>query len=435
MGRKDEIVVGLDVGTHKVVAVVGDVKTDGTVEIIGVGSSPSNGIMKGVVVNVNQTMEAIQRAVHEAELMAGCTVNAVYVSVSGAHLKSFNNRGVVAVQSRVVGEQDVERVLENAKAAQIPADRQIIHTVPQEFVVDDNDGIRQPLGIAGSRLQVNVHVVTALVSGVQNVIQCAERAGLHVLKTSAEMIASAKAVLEEDEKELGVVLVDIGGGTTDVAIFHNGFIVHSAVLPVGGDHVTKDIAVGLRTPKAEAERIKIQHGCALSTLVGEDEVIEVACVGGREAIERKRKLLCDIIEPRIEEVYHLIEREIQASNFADVLGSGVVITGGTSLLPGCAELGEDVLGHPVRVGYPRLGGSGGNGSGGRGGMIVGGLRDLVNSPIYSTALGLVLQAAEDDVGDNGTPGGNSRTAIRRNGSKGAPGGWVDKMRDWMRQAF
>jgi cell division protein FtsA len=423
--KQDEIVVGLDIGTDKVAAIVAEVKADGSVEIIGVGRSPSNGIKKGVVVNVNETMEAIKRAAHEAELMSGCTVNAVYVSVSGQHLKSFNNRGVVAVANKEVSEQDIERVLENAKAVQVPGDRQIIHTVPQEFVVDDNDGIRQPLGIAGVRLQVNVHIVTALNSGVQNVVQCSDRAGIKVLKTSAEMIASAKAVLEEDEKELGVVLVDIGGGTTDIAIFHNGFIVHSAVLPIGGEHITNDIAVGLRTPKAEAERIKIQHGCALAKLVGDEEVVEVACVGGRDPFQRKRKLLCDIIEPRIEEIYRLVEREIEASNFADVLGSGVVITGGSSLLPGCAELGEDLLGLPVRVGYPRL-------DGGRGVAPVGGLRDLVNSPTYATAIGLVLQAA-DDASDEASR--QARTRVRRNNNKGPGGGLIGRFRTWWSEAF
>lgn len=415
MAKKDEIIVGLDVGTHKIAAVVGEVKHDGTLDIIGVGTSPSNGIKRGVVVNVNETKEAIERAVHEAELMAGCTVNAVYVSVSGAHLKSFNNRGVVAVQNREVTELDIERVLENAKAVQIPADRQIIHTVPQEFLVDDNEGIRQPVGICGVRLQVNVHIVTALNSGVQNVVQCAERAGLHVLKQSAEMLASGRAVLEDDEKELGVALVDIGAGTTDIAIFHNGFVVHSAVLPVGGDHITNDIAVGLRTPRAEAERIKLQHGCALSSLVEEDENIEVPVVGGREPIVRKRRLLCDIIEPRMEEIFRFIEREIQASNFADVLGSGVVLTGGTAQLPGAADLGEDVLSLPVRVGYPRP---------------VGGLHDLVHSPVFATALGLVQQGAQDENEQAGR-----RPTGKKSPAKGGQNGLWAKAREWFVNAF
>ncbi len=383
MARKgqDQIIVGLDVGTHKVAAVVGEVRHDGSLEIIGIGTAVSNGIRKGVVVNVGETMEAIKVAVHEAETMAGITVNAVYVNVSGNHLQSFNNKGVVAVATREVTEDDVERVLDNAKAVQIPADRQILHTVPQEFVVDGNDGIQEPVGISGQRLKVNVHILTALNASVQNVVQCAERCGLTVLKTTAELLASARAVLEADERELGVVHVDIGAGTSDIAIYHNGYIVHSAVLPMGGDHITSDIAVGMRTPKSEAERIKLAHGAAQTAMVGDDETIEVACVGARESVLRKRQLLCDIIEPRLEEIFRYIEREIAASQFQDVIGSGLVLTGGTALLPGIAEFGEELLGLPVRVGYPKK---------------VGGLHAPVHSPVYAAAVGLVMQAAAEE---------------------------------------
>jgi cell division protein FtsA len=410
MARKDEIIVGLDVGTHKVSAVVGEVKPDGSVEVIGLASCHCAGLRKGMVSSVAEATEAIQKAVHEAELMATCTVNAVYVNVSGAHLKSFNNRGVVAVQNKEVSSLDVEKVLENAQAVQIPADRQIIHTVPQEYVVDDGEGTDKPEGICGVRLQVNVHIVTALRAGVQNVTQCAERAGLHVLKTSAESLASARAVLTKDERDLGVALVDIGAGTTDIAIFHNGFVVHTAVLAMGGEFITNDIAVGLRTPRAEAERIKLQHGCALSQMVEEDETIDVPVVGGREPIVRKRRLLCDIIEPRMEEIFRFIEREIQASNFADVLGSGVVLTGGCALLPGAAELGEDVLGLPVRVGQP---------------VPVAGLNDLVHSPSYSTALGLVLQAADE----SGQGSATDRS------SRSGKAGWLRSLSDWFSKAY
>ncbi len=413
MVRRDEIIVGLDVGTTKVVAVVGEVRENGLLDVIGVGTATSTGIKKGVVVNVTQTMEAIKRAIHEAELMAGCTVNAVYVGVSGGQIKSFNNRGVVAVQNNEVTETDIARVIENARAVQIPADRQIIHTVPQEFLVDDNDGIKHPVGISGVRLQANVHIITALNTSVQNVVQCAERAGLHVLKASAEMLASSLAVLEEDEKELGVVLVDIGGGTTDIAVFYNGAIVHSAVLAVGGDHITNDIAVGLRTPRAEAERIKLKHGCALSSLVEDDETIDVACVGGRDPIVRKRTLLCDIIEPRMEEIYRLIEKEVQESNFADVLGSGVVVTGGSALMPGMAGLGEEVLGMPVRVGLPRP---------------VGGLYDLVKAPPYSTAVGLVLQGAVEER----APIGDGK---RKGRGEGRSWQLWQRVRVWLSEAF
>ncbi len=382
MAKKGEIIVGLDVGTTKVVAAVGEVKDDNVIDIIGVGLCESHGIKKGVVVDVAQTIEAIRRAVHEAELMAGVTVAAVYVGISGGHLRSFNNLGVVAVNNHEVTDVDVERVIENARAVQIPADRQILHTVPQEYVVDDNDGIKSPVGIRGSRLQANVHIVTALNSGVQNVKQCAERAGLHVVRCYSELLASSVAVLEHDEKELGVALVDIGGGTTDIAVYHNGSMVHSAVLPVGGDHITHDISQGMRTSRAEAERIKLRYGSALSSTVDEDETFEVASVGGREPTSRKRTLLCDIIEPRVEEIFNLISQEIIASNFADLLGSGVVVTGGTALLPGIAELGEDVLSLPVRIGRPRP---------------MGGLYDLVRASSYATAVGLVqLGALEGD---------------------------------------
>ena len=433
MARQDEIIVGLDVGTTGVKTVVAEVKADGQVDIIGVGMSPSHGIKKGVVVNVTETRDAIQQAVHEAELMAGCTVNAVYVGVSGGHLKSFNNRGIVSVQNSEVAEPDVARVIENARAVQIPADRCIIHTVPQEYVVDDNDGIKYPVGISGVRLQVNVHIITALTSGTQNVRQCCERAGLHVVKCYSDLLASSFAVLEDDEKELGVVLVDIGGGTTDIAVYHNGAIVHSAVLPVGGDHITSDIAVGLRTPKAEAERVKLRHGCALSSMIEEDVEIDVACVGGRDPIKRRQTLLCDNIEPRMEEIFRLIEREVQASNFADVLGSGVVISGGTALLPGIAELGEEVLNLPVRIGKPKpeL-----TSSGPRGGGIpctIGGLYDLVKAPTLSTAMGLVLLGVvEERTGLDGAKG--PRTGGVR-GPGGFFGGLGIKIGNWVREAF
>jgi cell division protein FtsA len=379
MARRDEIIVGLDVGTTKVTVVVGEVKEGGGVDVIGVGQSASVGMKRGVVVDVAETTSAISRAVHEAETMAGCTVNAVYIGASGQHLRSINNGGVINVVGGQVREEDVERVTDNARAVPIPADRVILHTVPQEFLVDGNDGIRQPVGINGVRLQARVHIIHGLGSVVENVRQCVEGTGLHVLGCYAELMASAAAVLEPDERDLGVALVDIGGGTTDVAIFHNGFIVHSAVLPFGGDLITQDIAYGLRSSRAEAERVKLRHGCALPALVDEEETFEVACVGGRDPIERKRTLLCDIIEPRVSEIYNEIAKEIARSNFAEVLGSGVVVTGGTALLPGMAELGDELLSLPVRLGRPRL---------------TGGLFELVKAPAYSTAVGLVLLGAE-----------------------------------------
>lgn len=414
MVKEGEIIVGLDVGTTKVTAVVGEVKQHGVIDIIGVGISESNGISKGVVVNVNETCEAIQKAIHEAELMAGCTVNAVYVGVSGGHIKSFNNRGVVAIGGEVDA-SDVRRVIENARAVQIPPDREIIATVPQEFLVDDNDGIKQPIGINGGTLQVNVHIITARKASVQNVIQCCERANLHVLKVFSSLRASSFAVLEQDEKDLGVVLVDIGGGTSDIAVFHNGSLVHSAVLSVGGNHVTNDIAVGLRTGCAQAEAIKLRYGCAMASMVDESEEIEVPSIGGRPPVDRKRTLLCDIIEPRMEEIYRLIEREVQASNFADVLGSGVVITGGSAIMPYAAELGEDVLSMPVRIGKPKA---------------IGGLYELVRGPNFSAAVGLVMQGAQD-----GDPTKALGATGRGPKGGGAGNGWFDKFKIWLGAAF
>ena len=399
MGRTGEILVGLDIGTTKVAAVVGEIREDGAIDIIGVGNSPSFGMSKGMVVHADQTTDAIKRAIREAEQMTGCTITAVYCNVSGGHLKSFNNRGVVSIGGDGrVSAKDIDRVIENARAVQIPADRQIIHTVPQEYLVDENDGYEDPLQIMGSRLQANVHIITALNSGVENVRQCPDRAGLHVQRIYSGLLASSNAVLTRDEMELGVVMVDIGGGTTEVAVWHNRALVHSAVLPYGGDHLTHDIATGLRTPRQEAERIKIMHGCALSSMVDDSEVIKVACVGGRNPMERPRTLLCDIIEPRLEEVFRLVEREIQASNFADLLGSGVVVTGGTALMDGIVELGEDVMNQPVRVGKPHPNPKGiigaNSGAAFTGGLS--GLYDIVKAPSYSTAVGLLqLGAAEE----------------------------------------
>ncbi|MEY3012423.1 MAG: hypothetical protein RIT45_1158, partial [Pseudomonadota bacterium] len=368
MAQTYELIAAVDVGTTKVAAVVGGVKEDGTVDIVGVGVSPSHGIKKGVVVNVADTSDAIRRAVHEAELQAHCNIAAVNIGVSGAHLRSFNNRGAAAIHGSVVTASDVEQAIENARAVQIPADRIILHALPQEFLVDDRDDLKDPIGTNGNRLQVSVHIITALRTGVRNMTQCAERIGLHVLRAHSALLASSVAVLEQDEKKLGVVLVDIGGGTTDVAVYHDGAIVHSAVLPVGGDHITHDIAVGLRTPHIEAERVKLKYGCAISTQVDEEEDIDLASVGAREPTSRKRRVLCDIIELRVEEIFRLVEREIAQSNFADLLGSGVVVTGGSTLLPSIAEVGEQVLDLPVRLGRPRP---------------IGGLYELVKAPSYS----------------------------------------------------
>jgi len=416
MAKRDDIIVGLDVGTTKVAAIVGEVRGDHDIDIIGIGTSPSPGLKKGVVINIQATVEAIRKAIHEAELMAACTINNVYVGISGGHIMSFNNKGVVAVSGGQVQPRDVQRVIDNAKAASIPADRDILHIIPQEYVVDGNDGIKQPTGITGVRLQCNVHIVTALRACVQNVVQCANSAGLVVQDVILQQLASAEAVLDEDEKELGVVLVDIGGGTTDVAVFHNGAIVHSSVLPIGGDHITNDIAVGLRTAKAEAEKVKVRDGCAMSSLVDPEEMIEVACVGGREPNIRKRTMLCEIIEPRIEEIFKLVENEVHASGYREVLGSGVVATGGTALMKGIDALGEELLQLPVRVGHPRP---------------VGGLYDVVNSPKFASGLGLVLYGARNDpLRDWGDKKASAKGNGRRRDNGGRHGSDGDRRRFW-----
>jgi cell division protein FtsA len=378
MGRRDELVVGLDIGTTKTCAIVGEV-TESGVDIIGIGTCESKGLRKGVVVNIESTIESIKRAVAEAELMAGCEISSVYAGIAGAHVKGLNSRGIVAVREQEVSATDLDRVLDAAKAVAMPLDRDIIHILPQEYVIDDCDGVREPIGMSGVRLEAKVHVVTATKAAIENIRRCATRAGLHVEAVVLAQLASGTSALFEDEKELGVALVDIGGGTTDIAIYFNSAIVHTAVLPVGGQHVTTDIAVGLRTPHAEAEKIKQAHGCALTSLVGDADTIEVPSVGGREPQVRSRQLLCDIIEPRVEEMYRLIHAEIRKSGFEDLLASGVVITGGTAVLPGMVELGEEVMGLPVRLGQP-------------GGIS--GLTDVVRSPKYSTGVGLVLYGAQ-----------------------------------------
>jgi cell division protein FtsA len=374
MAKREELVVGLDVGTTKIACVVGEVTDDG-VDIIGVGSHPSTGLKKGVVVNIDATVQSIQRAVEEAEHMAGVEITSVFAGIAGAHIKSLNSQGVWAVKDKEVKEHDIAAVLEQAKAINIPQDREIIHVLPQEYTIDHQDGIKEPLGMSGVRLEAKVHLVTASVSSAQNIVKCCHRCGLQVQDVVLEPLASAEAVLHADEKELGVALIDIGGGTTDLAIFTDGAIVHSSVLAVGGHQLTADIAYGLRSPHSEAERIKHKHGCAMVALVGEDEVMEVPSVGGRPARSVKRQSLCAVIEPRVEEIFMLVKREIERTGFADKLASGAVITGGSTSLEGMPELAEEVLGMPVRRGTP---------------MGVGGLVDVVKTPAYATGVGLVL---------------------------------------------
>ena len=372
--KRENLVVGLDIGTTKICAIVGNLNDDGSLDIVGIGTSPSLGLRKGVVINIEGTVGAIKKALQEAELMAGCEIKSVFAGIAGGHIKGFNSQGVIAIKTREVNNDDIRRVIDAAKAIAIPMDREVIHILPQEFIIDDQDGIKEPLGMSGVRLEAKVHIVTGAVASAQNIVKSCNRASVNVSDIVLEQLASSDAVLSADEKELGVALVDIGGGTTDIAIFVDGAIKHTAVLSLGGNHLTNDIAVGLRTPTAEAEKIKRNYGCCLTSMVGKDETIEVPSVGGREPRILSRQLLAEILEPRVEEIFTLVNREIVKSGFEDVIASGVVITGGSAILPGMPELAEQIFNLPVRRGVPR---------------DIGGLTDVVNSPVYATGVGLV----------------------------------------------
>lgn len=380
MGRKEEIIVGLDIGTTKIACIIGELNNDG-LDIIGVGTHPSTGLRKGVVINIDATINSIKKAVEEAELMAGCEVNTVYAGIAGGHIKGFNSHGIVAIKDKEVRPADLVRVVDAAKAIAIPMDREVIHVIPQEYIIDDQDGIREPIGMSGVRFEAKVHIVTGSVTSAQNIIKCANACGLDVADIVLEQLASSEAVLSEDEKELGVAVVDIGGGTTDIAIFSGGSIVHTAVLSVGGSHLTNDIAVGLRTPMAEAERIKQRYGCGMTNRVSPDETIEVPSVGGRPPRVLGRHILAEIIEPRVEEIFSFVAREIRNSGCEDLIASGVVITGGTTILEHMPELAEEVLGMPVRRGLP---------------TGVGGLVDVVRNPKFATGVGLVQYGAQTE---------------------------------------
>ena len=372
------LIVGLDIGTSKVVSLVGEMHNDGSLEVIGLGSHPSRGLKKGVVVNIDSTVQSIQRAVEEAELMAGVEIRSVFTGIAGSHVRSLNSHGIVAIKDKEVAGGDVARVMDAAQAVPIPADQKILHVLPQEFIIDGQEGIREPIGMSGVRLEARVHIVTGADSAAQNIVKCVQRCGLTVEDIVLEQLASSFAVLTDDEKELGVCLVDIGGGTTDIAIFSGGSIAHTAVIALGGNNLTSDIAIGLRTPAHEAERIKQRYGCAMASMVDKDETIEVPSVGGRQPRVIGRQILCEILEPRVEEIFQLVHREIQKCGFEDLLASGVVITGGSTLLAGMPELAEEVLGLPVRRGMPRG---------------IGGLVDVVKSPMYATGVGLVIYGA------------------------------------------
>ncbi|MFN2300710.1 MAG: cell division protein FtsA [Gammaproteobacteria bacterium] len=382
MSRKMEknLIVGLDIGTSKVVAIVGEIGADGTMEIIGIGSHPSRGLRKGVVVNIESTVESIQRAVEEAELMAGCQVHSVYTGIAGSHVRSLNSHGIVAIRDKEVTAGDVDRVIDAARAVAIPADQKILHILPQEFIIDNQDGIKEPIGMSGVRLEAKVHIVTGALSAAQNIIKCVRRCGLEVDDVILEQIASSHAVLTDDEKGLGVCLVDIGGGTTDMAVFTDGSIRHTAVIPLAGDQVTNDIAVALRTPTQYAEEIKkIKYACALTQLAGADETIKVPSVGDRPPRRLARQTLAEVVEPRYEELFSLVHAELRRSGFEDLCAAGIVLTGGSSKMEGAIELAEEVFHMPVRLGVPQY---------------VTGLSDVVRNPIHATGVGLLLFGAQ-----------------------------------------
>jgi len=368
------LIVGLDIGTSKIAAIVGEVSADGEIEIIGIGHHRSRGLKKGVVVNIESTVQSIQRAVEEAELMAGCQIKSVYTGIAGSHIASLNSHGIVAIRDKEVTSGDVDRVIDAARAVAIPADQRILHILPQEFIIDTQEGIREPIGMSGVRLEARVHMVTGAVSAAQNIIKCVRRCGLEVDDVILEQLASSQAVLTEDEKDLGVAIVDIGGGTTDIAVFKDGAIRHTAVIPIAGDQVTNDIAVALRTPTQHAEEIKIKYACALAQLASADETIEVPSVGERPPRRLARQTLAEVVEPRYEELLTLVQAELRRSGFEDLIAAGIVVTGGSSKMEGLVDLAEEIFHMPVRLGVPH---------------IVTGLVDVVRNSIYSTGVGLL----------------------------------------------
>jgi len=408
MAKRENIVVGLDIGTTKICAIVGEEVKDG-LEIIGIGTHPSRGLRKGVVVNIESTVESIKKAVEEAELMAGCEINRVYAGISGGHIKAFNSHGVIAVKDGEISAADVARVIEAAQAVAIPPDREVVHVIPQEYIIDDQGGIQEPLGMNGIRLEVKVHIVTAAVTSAQNIVKCANKAGLDVADIALQQVASSEAVLNQDERDLGVALIDIGGGTTDIAVFHGGTIKYTTVIPLGGNQITGDIAVGLRTPSTEAEKIKKKFGCAMVSMVSEGENVEVSSVGGQKSRTVSRHILSEIIEPRVEEMFELVKREIMKSGYDGLIPSGIVLTGGTASMAGIVELAEQVFDLPVRMGMPS--------------NIIG-LADVVRDPMYSTGVGLLKYGAKHASG----------TKFRR-GSANMFNKLVYRMKGWMKEFF
>lgn len=379
MPVRENIVVGLDIGTTKICAVVGEV-TDSEINIIGIGTHPSIGLRKGVVVNIESTVDSIKKAVEEAELMAGCEISSVYAGIAGGHITGFNSRGIVGIKGPEVTQQDIERVIDAARAVAIPMDREVIHVLPQEYIVDEQAGIQNPIGMAGVRLEAKIHIVTGAVTSAHNIVKCANRSGLDVCDIVLEALASGEAVLTDEEKELGAVLLDLGGGTTDLAVFSGKNIKHTFVLALGGNNLTNDIAVGLRAPLPEAEKIKIKYGSCVAKNIGKDEMIEVPGMGGRTPRKLSRQILGEILEPRMDEIFTLIKREIFRAEMENLIPSGIVLTGGSALLNDVTEIAESVFNLPTRLGKP---------------MGIGGLVDVVNNPMYATGVGLVIYGAKN----------------------------------------
>lgn len=411
MNSQQRIVVGLDIGTSKIVAIVAKIIDDDRIEIIGLGHNPSQGLKKGVVINIESTVTAIQEAVREAELMAGVEIKSVYAGIAGSHIRSMNSHGIVAIKDGEVSSGDVERVIDAAKAVAIPADQRILHVLPQEFIIDNQDGIREPIGMSGVRLEAKVHLVTGAVSAAQNITKCVQRCGLIANDVILEQLASSFAVLTEDEKDLGVCLVDIGGGTTDIAVFTDGAIRHTAVIPIAGDQVTNDIAVALRTPTQYAEEIKVRYACALQQLADPDEIIEVPGVGERAPRELARQTLAEVVEPRYEELFELIKAELQRSGFEESCASGIVLTGGSSKMEGVIELAEEVFHMPVRLGEPQN---------------IFGLVDVVCNPIHATGVGLVMYGQRSGVRMMEDVG-----SVREGGEEGV----FERMKNWFKRNF
>ena len=411
MAKRDDrnLIVGLDIGTSKVVAIVAEVAPDDRLEVIGLGSSASRGLKRGVVVNIESTVQSIQRAVEEAELMAGCEINTVFTGIAGSHVRSLNSHGIVAIRDREVSQSDVERVIDAARAVAIPADQRVLHVLPQEFIIDSQEGIPEPIGMSGVRLEAKVHLVTGAVSAAQNIVKCVQRCGLSVEDIVLEQLASSYAVLNEDEKELGVCLVDMGGGTTDIAVFCGGAIQHTSVIPIAGAQVTNDIAVSLRTPAQYAEEIKIKYACALSQLANPDETIEVPSVGDRPPRRLARQTLAEVVEPRYEELFHLVRKELRRSGFEELIAAGVVLTGGSAKMEGVIDLAEEVFHMPVRLGVPQY---------------VDGLVDVVRNPIHATGVGLLLYGKEA-----------LQTKAQASHARLGVGGMLSKMRSWFQVNF